>query len=130
MIYIFTDNEDSQEYYLPIANTEISNVFIIDRKSGHYTDTLDQYVFEFFESESSTTVLLFPDKDHSSNNETLEKFKQELKLYGIHENQHYEVQHIEFENDSDSEIDNTFNYRHEYCFTWNKEFILKYTNSD
>ena len=89
-------------------------------------NNLDQYIFEFFECESSTRLLLFPDTGHDKTEETLEKFKQELQLYGIHENHHYKVEHIDFENDSDSEIDNTFKYRHEYCFKWNEAFVLKY----
>ena len=89
-------------------------------------NNLDQYIFEFFECESSTRLLLFPDTGHDKTEETLEKYKQELQLYDIHENHHYKVEHIDFENDSDSEIDNTFKYRHEYCFKWNEEFILKY----
>ena len=87
-------------------------------------NNLDQYIFEFFECESSTRLLLFPDTGHDKTEETLEKYKQELQLYGIHENHHYKVEHIDFENDS--EIDNTFKYRHEYCFKWNEAFVLKY----
>jgi len=125
----FSGEESVQKLYLPLANTDKPDHFVIDRRRDdpdQNNNNLDQYVFEFFECESSTRLLLFPDTGHDKTEETLEKFKQELQLYGIHENHHYKVEHIDFENDSDSEIDNTFKYRHEYCFKWNEEFILKY----
>ena len=43
-------------------------------------NNLDQYIFEFFECESSTRLLLFPDTGHDKTEETLEKYKQELQL--------------------------------------------------
>jgi len=125
----FSGDESVQKLYLPLANTDKPDHFVIDRRRDdpdQNNNNLDQYVFEFFECESSTRLLLFPDTGHDKTEETLEKFKQELQLYGIYENHHYKVEHIDFENDSDSEIDNTFKYRHEYCFKWNEEFILKY----
>jgi len=133
----FSGDDTIRKSYLPIADTAKPDHFVIDRRRDDpnlsrvnaYPDqnhNLDQYVFEFFECETSTRLLLFPDSGQDKTDETLEKFKQELLLYGISENIHYKVEHIDFENDSDSEIDNTFKYRHEYCFKWNDEFILKY----
>ena len=64
--------------------------------------------------------------------ENLTQFKEELKLFGILEHRHYEVEHIEYGNDSevDSDVENTFNYRHEYCFRWKEEYILEYIKSE
>ena len=44
--------------------------------------------------------------------ESLTQFKKELELFGILENRHYDVEHIDYGNESvDSEVENTFNYR-------------------
>ena len=44
---------------------------------------LDQYVFEFFDCESSTRLILFPDNGHDKTKETLEKFESHFSLVQV-----------------------------------------------
>ena len=55
-----------------VTFTDKPDHFVLDRRKNDRDFILDQYLCEFFECESSTTVLLFPDRTESDQSGDLE----------------------------------------------------------
>ena len=119
---------NGEDIYLPMTYNNKSGCFDLDYVHDLINDTdlfrrIAKNAFEFLNSDSFHAAEEIKFKDRAGNIiDGINQMKGYLKMFGIYENTHYKVEEATVGRGPNSAI--------KFCFQWNEEFIMKYSDPD
>ena len=127
LIYRYLNGED---IYLPMRYDDKQGNFVLDYVDNLINDyqlfiTIFSHAFQFLDSDSFYASEESQFKDKAGNIiDGINQMKEYLKMFGIYENTHYKVE--------EATVGRGYPYPAaiKFCFQWNEEFIMKYSDPD